>query len=97
MLVLIQVVIDLIRKLVTLFEALVVGTHQDDSQIDLFKANVYVKHVLLRTSWYADRCPCFTIGHGAECHHEVENDSNVYRLKIVSVQRVGVNLPSALT
>ena len=79
--ILVNVVINLVRKLVALFEALMVCTHKNYPQIHLSEAYVDVKHVLLGAPGYANRCPCLTIRHRTECHHEVENDGHIYRNK----------------
>lgn len=90
-LILVQVFIDLVRELVTLFEALMIGTDEYDTHIQLLKANVYVEHVLLCAARDADRCPCFSVSHRAESHHEVEDYSHVFSLDLIEFIREYIN------
>lgn len=76
-LVLIEELIDLIGELMTLLEALVVRAHKHNAHVELLKADVYVKHVLLCAARDADRRPCLAISHRAESHHEIEDHSHV--------------------
>ncbi len=63
MLVVLEEVVDLIRKFVTLFKALVVCAYQHDSQVDLFEADIDVKHVFFGATWHTDRSPGLAIRH----------------------------------
>ena len=76
-LVIVEIVVHLIRKLVALFEALVVCAHKHNTQVGLFEADVYVEHILFCAAGHADWCPSLAICHRSQRHHEVEKDSNI--------------------
>ena len=61
--ILVEIVVNLVGKLVALFEAGVVGADEYNAEVELLKTDVDVKHVLLGTAWYANRCPCLTVSH----------------------------------
>ncbi len=79
MFVVLQELVDLIRKFVTLLEALVVCAYQHDSQVDLFEADIDMKHIFFSATWHTNGGPCLAISHGAQRHHEIENHSHIYK------------------
>ena len=85
MFVILEEFVDLIRKFVTLFEALVVCAYQHDSQVDLFEADIDVQHVFFGATWHTDRSPCLTICHRAQRHHEIKNHGHIYKKSYITL------------
>ena len=77
MLIVREEIINLIRELMAIFKARVVSAHQDDSQIDLLKADVYMKHILFGATRNTDWSPCLAISHRTQCHHKVKDHSHI--------------------
>ena len=79
MFVVLEELVDLIRKFVALFKALVVRAYQHDSQVDLFEADIDMKHVFFSATWHTDGSPSLTISHRAQCHHKIEDHGHIYK------------------
>ena len=77
--VLVDVVVNLVRKFVAFFEALMVCADENHAQIDLSEADVHMKHILFGAPRDTNWSPRLSVCHRAECHHEVEDHSYVYK------------------
>ena len=67
-----QLVVDLVRILVALFERGVICAYENHPKVDLLEADVDVEHILLGAPWNANGRPCLTILHRWVCHDKVE-------------------------
>ena len=70
-------IIHLVGELMALLEALMVRADENNAEVRLLEADVHVKHVFFGATGHTNWRPRLSIGHGAEGHHKVKDDSDV--------------------
>ena len=72
-----QLVVHLVRVLVTLLEGGMVRADEGHPKVHLSEADVDMEHILLGAARDADWSPCLSVLHGWVRHDEVENHLDV--------------------